>query len=235
VLPFIPALLAPVALVIGAWIGGKILLPLLAMLAVYPVLAYLVLQGRPGAAAIATLLWAASLSVSVITFTAHDPRYAGELVINGHSYRDEMFAFIQSGHGRESEPRLYLPQHFVHLGAFILLTVVSGGLMGIALGAVLVNYMSFYVGALAAAGSEPWLAFMLGWPPWAILRVVAYVMLGVALSRPILSVAARRPIALSCGRFWYLTCFVLLMLDVLLKGLLAPLWSLLLRPCLGAP
>jgi hypothetical protein len=234
-LPFVPALLAPLAVLIGAWIGGKALLPLLAILAIYPVLATLVLQGRVGTATIATLLWAVALSISVIGLTAHDPQYAGTLVINGDAYRDEMFDFIRSGHGRESEPRLYLPQHSVHLGAFILLAVVSGGLLGIALGAVLVNYMSFYVGALVAAGPEPWLAFALGWPPWAILRVVAYVMLGVALSRPILSVVTRRPIGFACGRAWYVTCLALLVLDALLKGILAPLWSSLLRPCLGAP
>ncbi len=104
----------------------------------------------------------------------------------------------------------------------------------IALGAVLVGYMSYYVGALAAAGSEPWLAFMFGWPPWAILRVAAYIMLGVALARPLLSAVGRHTIPSPPARRWYITCAALLLLDVILKGLLAPFWAVLLRPCLGA-
>lgn len=232
-IPLIPALLAPVAVLIGFWTGGRFLLPILATLAVYPILAILVLRGRFSLALIASVLWAISLSTTIIAVTAHDPAGAAEVVLNGPTYRDEMFDYIRTGHGRETEPGLYLPQHLVHLGAFIVLTVLSGGFLGIALGAVLVGYMSYYVGALAAAGSEPWLAFAIGWPPWAILRVVAYIMLGVVLARPLLSAVGRRAILPPPAGPWYITCAALLLLDVVLKGLLAPLWAVLLRPCLG--
>ena len=230
----VPALLAPVAVLLGYWAGGRSLLPILATLAVYPILAILVRRGKHSLAVLASLLWAISLSGTLIAVTAHDPEGAAEVVLNGSIYRDEMFDYIRTGHGRETDPRLYLPQHLIHLGAFILLAVLSGGLLGIALGAVLVGYMSYYVGALAAAGSEPWLAFMIGWPPWAILRVAAYIMLGVALARPLLSALGRHTIPSPPGRRWYITCAALLLLDVILKGLLAPFWAVLLRPCLGA-
>ncbi|MEE9292849.1 MAG: hypothetical protein V3U83_07955 [Acidobacteriota bacterium] len=231
----IPALLAPIAVLLGYWTGGRFLLPILATLAVYPILAILVRREKHSLAVIASLLWAFSLSGTVITVTAHDPEGAAEVVLNGPTYRDEMFDYIRTGHGRETDPGLYLPQHLIHLGAFILLTVLSGGLFGIALGAVLVGYMSYYVGALAAAGSEPWLAFMFGWPPWAILRVAAYIMLGVTLARPLLSAIGRHPIPVPpAAGTWYITCAALLLLDVILKGLLAPHWAVLLRPCLGA-
>ena len=247
---FLPALLAPVAVLLGRAAGGPILLPILATLAVYPVLALLLLQQRRRAAAVATLLWAASLSVSVIASTARDPDAMEAVVLNGPIYRDEMFSFIRSGEGRESDPALFLPQHLLHLGAFCLLAWASAVLLGIALGALLVGYMSFYVGSLAAAGGEPLAAFAFGWPPWAVLRVVAFVLIGVALSEPLLLAIRRRlPGAAGPGpggqpggassraarpgwRAWYLTAAGLLAADALLKMLLAPAWAALLRPCL---
>ena len=234
----LPALLAPVAVLAARGIGGPAPLPILATLAIYPVLVLLILRQRRRTAAIATLLWAASLSVSVIVSTERDPGAMETVVLNGTAYRDEMFAFIRSGQGRESDPALFLPQHLLHLGAFCLLAWASAGLLGIALGALLVGYMSFYVGSLAAAGGAPAVALAFGWPPWAVLRVVAFVLLGVALSEPLLLAIRRRAETACSGSFppwraWYLTAAVLLAADALLKLLLAPSWAALLRPCLA--
>ena len=234
---FLPAILAPAAVLVARAGSGPILLPLLATLAIYPVLALLLAQGRRPAAAIATLLWAASLSASVIAMTARRPEAMEPVVLNGAAYRDELFDFIRTGQGRESDPASFVPQHVLHLGAFCALALVSAGLLGIALGAVLVGYMSFYVGSLAAAGGAPALAFALGWPPWAILRVVAFVLLGVVLAEPLLFAAIRRvrpaPRTTSGRRPWYLTAAALLLADVILKSMLAPGWATLLRRCLN--
>lgn len=232
----LPAILAPVAVLLARSGSGPVLLPVLATLAVYPVLALLIARRQRRAAVFATLLWAASLSASVIALTARRPDAMEPVVLNGAAYRDEMFGFIRTGQGRESDPARFLPQHLLHLGAFCLLAFLSAGLLGIALGAVLVGFMSFYVGSLAAAGGSPALAFALGWPPWAILRVVAFVLLGVALAEPLL-LAARsrvRPAAVgaSTRRPWYLIATALLVADAILKYLLAPGWGTLLRRCL---
>ena len=216
----LPPLLAPAAVLLAAHAPGRVLLPLLATLAVYPCMALLILRGRRAAAAGATLLWAASLSASIIVLARHRPEAMGERIAYGPSYREEMFGFIRTGAGRESDPARFLPQHALHLAAFALAAAVSGGLLGIAMGSILVGYMSYYVGALAAAGGDPLAAYLLGWPPWAILRVIAFV--------------ARRPLAFPGRRSWLLTAAALLILDAGLKWLLAPAWAALLRRCLGA-
>jgi len=233
----LPALLAPVAVLLARAGQGPLLLPVLATAAVYPVMAALLLRGRRATAALAALLWAASLSVSVISFTRRDPASMERVVINGPAYREEMFAYIRSGVGRESDPARFVPEHAVHLLAFSLLSFGSGGLMGIALGAVLVGYMSFYVGSLAAAGGAPDTALLLGWPPWAILRVAAFVLIGLCLAEPLLFAAGRRlgrPPAPPAGprRAWYLVAGVLLLSDIVLKSVFATAWAAILRPCL---
>ncbi len=73
ILPVLPAILAPAAVLIGARVGGRITLPILATLAIYPVLALLILRGWRGVATLAALLWAVSLSISVIAYSSYDP------------------------------------------------------------------------------------------------------------------------------------------------------------------
>jgi hypothetical protein len=231
-LVFLPAALAPLAVALAALVGGPIALPILASLAAYPVMARLVVAGRQAAAALAVLLWAAALSGSVIAYAARHPDRAGSIVVHGPEYRDEMFEFLRTGLGREAAPEQFIPQHLLHLGAFTIACALSGGLLGIGLGAVMVGYMSYYVGALAAGSPSPWFAMLLGWPPYAVLRVAGFVVLGVALSRPVLSKISRRAIPFPRARLFYVASVVLLAADPLLKTLLARPWATLLRPCL---
>ena len=237
-LPLLPALLAPPAVGLAFLLGGpqpmagRICLPLLATAAVYPVFALLIVRGRSRAAILAACLWAASLSASVIGFTRFDPERTAGIVLNGPAYRDEMFAFIAAGEGRESDPTRFIPQHALHLGLFLLATAASGGVLGLLMGAALVGYMSFYVGALTL-GPEPVVGALLGWPPWAILRVTGFILIGTALSRPILGRLTGLALPRSGDVRLYLLAAGCLVLDVVLKALLATTWAGLLRPCLG--
>lgn len=231
-LPLLPALLAPIALLIAIASGRNFVLPWLATAVIYPVFASLILRGRTLCATVAALLWAASLSASIIAATAHDPERLAPIVLNGPAYRDEMLPWVETGVGRESEPARFIPQHLLHLAAFVGLAVASAGLLGLLLGAVLVGYMSFYVGVLAS-GPEPLLASLCGWPPYAVIRVAAYVVLGTVLARPLLGRLSGRTLPpLATGR-WVLVAATLLLADLALKALVAARWAALLRPCLG--
>jgi hypothetical protein len=232
-----PALAAPLAVLLARSATTPLLLPVLATAAIYPAMAVLLLRRSRLAACAAALAWAAALSTAVITAARQDAASMERVILNGGAYRDEMFAFIRTGQGREGDPARYLPQHALHLAAFALLSAASGGLLGIALGAVLVGYMSYYVGSLAAAGGAPWTALLLGWPPYAVLRVTAFIVAGACLAEPLLFAIARRLTASPLPqhaprRSWYVAAAVLLVGDVVLKYFLAPVWAGLLRPCL---
>jgi len=112
------------------------------------------------------------------------PEPIGRLVLNGPAYKSEMFTWIRTGRGRREHPPLP-PEHLVKLGAFIVVGLGTGSAGALLMGAVLMNYMSYYVAALAKAGVPPWAVTLLGWQPWTIARVAAFATLGVLLAEPL--------------------------------------------------
>ena len=232
-MPWIFLLVAtPLLTAIGYGSGVPWLLPLLQILPAYPVMVAELRRERVSQAVLKMLLWALLIALTMEALAVFAPARGEISVIHGSAYRDEMVSWIRTGVGRESSWRLFLPQHALHLGVFVLLSLASGSLLSLALGAALMNYMSYYVGSLIGISQEPWVPLLAGWPPWAILRVASFVVLGVVLSGPALKRFAGVPFRWQGKRVWLYLAGSGLLLDVLLKILLAPRWSALLRSAL---
>ena len=77
--------------------------------------------------------------------------------------------------------------HLAHAAVFCALASRPARLLAMPLGAALMNYMAYYVGALGAASAQPWKAMLLAWVPWALIRIAAFVTLGVVLGGPVLA------------------------------------------------
>src|SRR5690606_16687140 len=112
----------------------------------WPAFSTAVRAGETRRAFAAAMLWTFLLSLSIIVFTQIAPARAGQAILHGESYRIEMFGWIETGEGRENRPAEFLPEHALHLVGFVLLTLLSGGYLGLALGAGLLGYMSYFVG-----------------------------------------------------------------------------------------
>jgi hypothetical protein len=220
-------LLTPVLPWLTALPGGAWALPLLAPLTVYPAFAQRVRAGRFGAAWGLAMLWAALLSLGVVVLVATRPALAAQGILHGPAYRGEMFAWISTGEGREVMPAQFVPEHLLHLGAFLLLTLVSAGYLGLVLGAFLMGYMSYFVGSYAMASGRPLLGALAAWVPWSVIRVMAFVLLGALLARPLL-VRQRWPFTRREG-WLFVLAFAGIAADLTMKTLLAPAWGLLLR------
>ena len=182
------AVVAPwlVGALAAVWPGARWCLPFLAALLVYPPFAERVRSGDSIAAWRLGMAWAVALSAGVLTLTLVRPEWAAAGIVNGTAYRDEMLAWIDTGVGRESDWRAFLPQHARHLAAFLVLTIVSGGYLGLALGAALLGYMNFFVASYADLTTNPALGVVIAWVPWSILRVMAFVLLGALFAAPLL-------------------------------------------------
>ena len=89
-------------------------------------------------------------------------------VLRGKSYRVEMMTWLATGEGAEGDPGPFLPLHLQRLALFLPLSLLSGGALGLVMGAVMVNSMDFFVASYALASSG--VPAALAWFLWALCR-----------------------------------------------------------------
>ncbi|HEX6203237.1 MAG TPA: hypothetical protein VF100_09560 [Thermoanaerobaculia bacterium] len=173
------------------------------------------------------MAWAGLLSLGVVLLVYLAPEAAARGIVFGEPYREEMFGWIATGVGREVTPAAFVPEHLLHLAVFVLLTWASGGYLGLVLGAFLVAYMSYFVGSYAVAVDAPLLGPVVAWVPWSVLRVAAFVLVGVVFARPLL---VRRPWPFG-RRDALLAALALsgIVGDLVIKTLAAPAYGVFLR------
>lgn len=175
--------------------------------------------------------WAVIQSLCVILATRLAPEKAAAAILHGPAYRDEMFTWIRTGQGPEGNWRLFLPQHAIHYGVFLVVSALTAGLAGLVMGTALLNYMNFYVGELFradAGGQFTTRLILMSWPVWSIARVVGFIAGAVAATELTLAAVARlrdRPSRWPGRSSYYLSLsLALVILDALVKALLAPTW-----------
>ncbi|HET9233174.1 MAG TPA: hypothetical protein VFP10_03455 [Candidatus Eisenbacteria bacterium] len=224
-----PALVLPIGALastaFGVWIGKPWLLPVLCALVPIPVFLQHIRKGRPVRAMVWVLYWCVAQSVAIGLLVAIAPERTPAAVWRGAAYTEEMFHYIRTGEGPEGSPRLFLPVHLRHYAFMCAISLATLGTGGLVLGTLLLNYMNVYVAELVRASAVPALAFAFGWPIWAVLRVVGYAATGAALA-DISWRMVRRPRRRRSTNAYRLLLFgvALVLLDILLKALLAPTW-----------
>jgi hypothetical protein len=219
--------------VVGWLIGSPTLLPVLNTLASFPFMVAALRRGQLRVAVARMLVWALTLGVCATLLSFARPFQTDTLFLRGAGYRTEMFAWVLTGKGAESTPSRFVPEQALHAVTFSALAIATGGLLAMPMGAVLMNYMGHYVGALAAASARPTLTMLLGWHPWAVIRIVSFVVIGVVLSGPLLGRLFAFRIDRAEAQRLLMFGAVGLLVDVLLKALLAPAWRDLLVRVVG--
>jgi len=223
------ALAATGSLIAGFWIGVPWLLPVLNAAPAHLVMSWCLLRGARRKA-VGLMLWWAFWMGAVATFLiAADPwGNASEVVIHGAAYAQEMQRWVATGVGCESTPSCFIPQQLFHAAVFSALALATASIAALTMGSILMNYMSFYVASISSASAQPFLTAILGWHPWSLIRIASFVVLGVILAEPLLAKLSRRP-PLPGRMAWILGAIGGLVADIVIKTLLAPWWSELLR------
>ena len=212
---------------LGFALGLAWLLPVLGAGVAFPVFLDRVRAGRFTGAFGWMLFWVVFQSAAVIALMTAFPERAAHAVHRGPEYAAEMLHWVRTGVGAEGSPRLFLPVHAAHFAAFCALTALTAGAAGLVLGTWLLNYMNYYVVTLTLESADPLTAALMGWHPWAVLRVVGYIATATALAAVTVRRVRRRrggrdPHALPLGLL--ATGFVLVVIDAIVKALLAPAW-----------
>jgi hypothetical protein len=224
-------LLTPFVPLLAALPGGMWLFPLLAPLTLYPVFMERVRERDYFKAWQLGIAWAALLSAGIIALVVWMPDAARTGIFHGEPYRAEMFGWINTGVAPENDWRIFLPTHILHFAIFLVLTWLSGGYLGLVLGAALMGYMSYFVGTYAVESGRLLAGLIAAWVPWSVLRVLAYVLVGCLFARPLL-----------VRRLWPFERDELKLLalaasglvgDVLIKAFFAPEYGVFLRQLAG--
>lgn len=221
---------AAIAYALAFWLAAagfgfaRYLLPaLLAAPAAWMLWRYLAAEDRAGALRV-MFGWAGALIALGSPAMALAPDAAAEAVLRGEAYRAEMMAWLATGEGAEGDFRRFLPIHLGRLALFAPLSLVSGGALGLVMGAAMVNFMDFFVASYAAASSG--VPAALAWFPWALCRVAAFVVLGVLCAEPLVRRARRLSGPPAPGRARLVGVAAgLLLADLALKAALAPAWG----------
>ena len=234
----IPALVLPWLLLP---LRNPILFTVLPVVPLAVVYARAISDRRPRFAATLALLWALALTISTVAASARSPEAAMRAIWHAGEYRDEMLFWISTGSGAEGSIARFLPRVLVEYVLVLGLSAATAGAGALLLGALLLGYMNGYVGwvvAHADPASPPLYAALLAWPPWPIARVVSFVLAGTwgaAWGYPrILALfgAGRRERARIAPLL--VASLAFLVLDIVLKWWLAPVWRGFLRALLGA-
>jgi hypothetical protein len=218
---------------VGWAIGVPALVPILNTLASFPWMVAALRRRDLPDAVVRMLLWAFTMAIAATVLSYAYPADTEALFLRGGDYRREMFTWVLTGRGAESTPSVFIPQQAGHAALFSALAVATGGVFAMPMGAVLMNYMGHYVGTLAGVSRRPALLMLLGWHPWAVIRVISFVVLGVVLSAPLLSRVLRFEVDWRAARRLAAWAGVGLLADIVLKTLLAPAWQRLLLRMLG--
>ena len=213
--------------------GVAWLMPILGASVIYPWFFLQVCRHRYLQALGWVLLWAFFQSLAVILSTIFAPVRGAKVILNGTIYTEEMLHWIRTGEGAEGSLSLFLPLHLQEYVLFSLLSLLSLGAVALLLGTYLLNYMNFYVGNLILISANPWLAALLGWPMWSLLRVVGFICTGIALTALGLNFLSRfrqqsTQLESPFPRNYLIAGFGFVIADILVKATLAPIWQKLL-------
>jgi hypothetical protein len=219
--------------VVGWAIGVPLFLPILNTLASFPFMVLALKRGDLRLAVARMLLWALTMGVMATLLSYARPAETDTLFLRGGSYRIEMFTWVMTGNGAESSPSQFIPEQARQAAIFAGLALATGGVAAMPMGAVLMNYMGHYVGTLAASSARPAATMLLAWHPWAVIRVISFVVIGVVLSAPVLSRVVRFRVGWRAARPLLFAACGGLVIDVLLKTLFAPAWQRLLLRLVG--
>jgi hypothetical protein len=181
------------------------------------------------------LVWALTMGVAATSMAAlgwSRTRSDRDLFLRSE-YRDQMIEWVRTGVGPESQPGVFIPRHLAYAGVFTAAALATGGALAMPMGAVLMNQMGEYVGSMARQSAHPVTSVILGWHPWAVIRVIGFVMIGVVLSGVLLSRVLKFPYSLARHRPFLFVGLGLLALDIALKWVLAPAWGAILKGVAG--
>lgn len=214
--------LTPVLFGLSVILGNRLLFVLLCTIPAY--VGYLSGLRNSILAAFATLLiWTVIQSSLVIFSSLRSAGKMAKLIFQSETYTESMFRWIETGILPEGDSNQTIRSHIQQTLIFCAFALISGNLVSLIFGCMLLNYMNFYVSQLAAR-SKSWKAFVFGWNPWSIIRVIAFLWLGAILGIPVASYFLKMKVEFQF--VWLIPGITGIIVDLILKLTISDNWRM---------
>ena len=138
-------------------------------------------------AAAAVVGWAVGTSLTAIYTFRKEPVDVDATVLRASAYRATMRDWLSSGTGFAPGPTFVA--HVKELAIYLAVALASANLLGLLMGAVLLNFMNAWVASVLAAGRREGAVVLLAWPVWSVVRVLSFILLGTAAAGPLAGLA----------------------------------------------
>jgi hypothetical protein len=170
------------------------------------------------------IVWAVVQSITVLL--AADRKGVANissLTWRAEEYKAAMFRWIETGVLPEGNAVSVLIFHLKQALLYSILALATANFLSLVLGCGLLNYMNVYVAEVIARSRTKLKASWIAWNPWSVIRVVAFLCLGVALSTPLLAYVKVIEASFPQTILWLGISGVCL--DIILKIALSREWS----------
>lgn len=217
--------LTPVFFALALMLGNRILFLLLCTIPAYAGYFY-GLKNSLFSAFVALLIWTFIQSSLVIFSSLRSAIKMAGLIFRSETYSKSMFRWIETGILPEGNSIQVIRIHLQQTLIYCALAFITGNLVSLIFGCMLLNYMNFYVAQLAVR-SKSWNAFVFGWNPWSVVRVVAFLWLGTVLGIPVVSYILKMNVEFQF--VWLIPGIVGILVDLILKLTISDYWRIKLR------
>ena len=173
------------------------------------------------------LFWTVVQTISVLIASYYRPKAMARSIWRAESYTESMFRWIETGVLPEGSTGSVIVFHLRQTILYCLLALLSANFLSLVLGSALLNYMNYYVARLALKSRKPITAFVLGWNPWSVIRVISFLWLGTVFG--ILVSSNTFILNYKFNWIWLVPGIVGVIADVAMKILGSPSWRLVLR------
>lgn len=214
--------LTPLFFALAVLFGNRILFLLLCTIPAYAGYLY-GLKNSLFSAFAALLIWTFIQSSLVIFSSLRSAGKMAGLIFRSETYSKSMFRWIETGILPEGNSIQVIRTHLQQTLIYCALAFITGNLISLIFGCMLLNYMNFYVAQLSAR-NKSWKTFVFGWNPWSVVRVVAFLWLGIVLGIPVASYILR--MKLEFQMIWLIPGVLGIIVDLILKLTISNYWRI---------
>lgn len=220
-------LLSPLTIlsvVVGLLMGNKYILPLLNGVVLYPYLLHYLKNDQRRQAIYTVTIWGLTLIVFISMFTIYNTEISKNVIIESEKYEREMVQNIVNPKTSNSlNPLVFIISQNRLLIIYLILALLSAGMLSAFYGAYLLNFMGYYIGTLFVKSSNV-IAWSMGFHPWSVFRAIAFILLGILSSEIGFSFYTRKQLRVRGSGKLLIISFISILLDILSKTYFGVFW-----------